>query len=244
MLMRNLVLLSCLLPMVANALTILPETVTPVTLSNRDINRIVCTTGDINDVYYSAEKGIKVSNEGANSFVKFLIKHDGQKEQYVSVRSELYLVCNHQVYTLMVEPKAISGQTVRLGGGVANQMRTNIKRFGALPQESRAIALTKAAFKDDIPDSFTVNVTEGIKRAWQKSSINGMSYLKHRVIIMEGLGFKLTEFWVKATGKKYLQERDFLKTIFGKNIFAVTLGVDVLEKGQVGRVFIVEKERS
>ncbi|NNF15700.1 MAG: hypothetical protein HKN70_03080, partial [Gammaproteobacteria bacterium] len=77
-----------------------PEAVTSGTLSNRDVNRIVCEDGDINDNFFSEEKGAIVSNQGKNSFIKFRQKHDGlHKPEYITARNEFYVVCAGQVYT-------------------------------------------------------------------------------------------------------------------------------------------------
>ena len=103
--------------------TVRAESITAVEMSNRDVNRIVCSDGLINDAFFSEEKGIMVQNDGRNSFVKFLIKHDGiNPDAYASHRAEFYVVCGGQVYTLMVTPKDIIGQTIRLMPGASDRI--------------------------------------------------------------------------------------------------------------------------
>ena len=51
-----------------------PERTTLVELSNHDMNRIHCANGEINDLYYSEEKGITDKIEGSNLFIKYKIR--------------------------------------------------------------------------------------------------------------------------------------------------------------------------
>src|SRR3546814_20037939 len=42
-------------------------------LSNHDVNHIVCVGGDIDDVKFSAEKGLAVERGGSDAWIKFLV---------------------------------------------------------------------------------------------------------------------------------------------------------------------------
>jgi len=218
---------------------ILPEVVTPVQMSNRDMNRIVCTSGDINDAYFSAEKGVTVKNEGSSSYVKFLIKPDVYGQQYVVARTELYVVCDGDVYTLMVSPRDIPGQTVRLSSGRRNSIGKNVELLGGLAEEERAVNLTMGALQDDIPSSF--EVVESKTLVWINHIFRDISVAKRREIQVEGFDLYLTEYGVKAKRDITLNETLFLNTFFGNTIFAVTLDNQNLKKGQVARAFIIEK---
>ena len=58
----------------AQAITALPDQVSTIRLSNRDVNHIVCVGGEIEDVKFSAEKAIAVERAGSDAWVKFLVK--------------------------------------------------------------------------------------------------------------------------------------------------------------------------
>ena len=103
------------LTLMVQAAPILPEKTTHITLSNQDVNRLVCTQGMISDVNYSAEKGMQVKIDGANAFVKFQWLHNGQDKTYLTDPSELFLTCDGEVYSLVIEPKARRTRTVHSG---------------------------------------------------------------------------------------------------------------------------------
>src|SRR5690606_40891016 len=62
-----------------------------------------------------------------SSDLKFLINDNGQSMDYVTARSEFYIVCAGDIYTLMVTPKDISGQTIRLSTGAKVRIEENQK---------------------------------------------------------------------------------------------------------------------
>jgi len=223
--------------------TVKPDVVTPVEMSNRDINRVACIDGSINDAFFSQEKGIVVENNGANSFVKFLIQDDGLSQEYVSARSEFYIVCAGEIYTLMVTPKNIPGQTIRLSTGPKNRIQDNQALLSPLPDEERAIFLTLAALEDDIPDSFTVTRNDSDEWMARKAPAKPNTQLAlRRTIRVDGLGLSLQEYLVRSSTIATYTETDFLSTAIGDSIFAVTIDPLHLEPGQIGRLFIVSKE--
>lgn len=230
----------CLLCQEVLAVTIAPEKVTPVALSNRDVNRLVCSEGTINDVVYSSEKGISVKTQGDNAFVKFLIKNTSGEGQYVTVRSELYVVCSGSVYTLMAEPKDIPGQTIRLSSGTKNRLKANIDRFGSLPEEKRALEMTRLVYLDEIPESFAVTDLD----AEDAQAFAGLPIhlKKKRIVRMDGMGLKLTEYQVLSSEMVQLSEADFMEVALGENIFAITIEPKALGPGQAARLLIVQKE--
>ena len=90
-----------------------PDMPSIVQLSNRDINRIVCS-GPMSDLIYSEEKGVTGHFSGNSAFIKFKAEDlDGQLT-YAETPSELFIVCNGAVYTLIAEPNATSSVTLHL----------------------------------------------------------------------------------------------------------------------------------
>ena len=220
-----------------------PESVTSVDLSNRDVNRIVCEDGDINDNFFSEEKGAIVSNQGKNSFIKFRQKHDGlHKPEYISARNEFYVVCAGQVYTLMVAPKNIAGQTVRLSGGRSGEIYQNLELLGPLAEEDRAVQLTMRVMKDDIPEGFTVKPASFAAASWRGGVLPQAEVQKVREVRVDGIGLTLHEYLLRATSETSFSEVDVLQPYFGDSIFAVSIFPLSLRQGQVARLFVVSKE--
>ena len=60
-------------PAAAQSIHALPDQTSRIRLSNRDINHIVCEGGKIEDVKFSAEKGLAVEKGGSDAWIKFLV---------------------------------------------------------------------------------------------------------------------------------------------------------------------------
>ena len=221
-----------------NAAPLKPEQTHSISLSNRDVNRIVCQNGSINDVYYSQEKAIQVTNAGDNAFVKFLVKDNGVDKEYVRTKSEFYVVCNGDVYTLIASPKNISARTIYLGNPVKNKMETNIELFAPLTIEEQTVFLTNKVFTGDIPDSFNVKKVTGI---W-KNYGNGLKVRPIRKYSVEGVGLNLIEYQIAAYTSQQLRETDFLSSTLSPNIIGVTIHPLKINTGETSRLFLVEKE--
>ena len=61
-------------PALAQSISALPDQMSMIRLSNRDVNHLVCEGGEIEDVKFSAEKGLAVEKGGADAWIKFLVK--------------------------------------------------------------------------------------------------------------------------------------------------------------------------
>lgn len=236
----------------STAETILPERISQVKLSNIDMNRIVCDEGNVEYAKTSEEKGVRVEMEGKDAYVKYEFLGDGTTTQYVTMRTELYITCAGQVYTLMITPDQIPGQTIHLGIGRAGAMGKNIALLGPLPLEKRALFLIESGVREDYPDSFNVTEAAGFPELqWYQGvvmskdgSAKEVEVAKARTITVEGVGMTLKEYWLRTnrgTGVA-LEETDFLNTFFGENIFAITLDSPSIRPSKISRVFVVERD--
>ena len=55
------------LPVMAQTIVALPDQTSTIRLSNRDINHVICSGGEIEDVRFSAEKAIAVERAGSDA---------------------------------------------------------------------------------------------------------------------------------------------------------------------------------
>ncbi len=221
---------------------ILPESTTPVVVSNRDVNRIVCAGGDINNVYFSQEKGLVVTNEGKNAFVKFKSIDEGGSLKRITQKTELYVTCAFNVYTLIMDPQNVDAQTHYLGNGDLQNVKDNQEVYGSMPDEQRALELTLSVLKNEIPESFTVARSSQVLRDYHTNVIPEAKIAKIQDVSMDGIGLSLQEYQVVADSALLLQETQFLDIYFGKNIFAISIEPRNLSKGDYARVFVVQKE--
>lgn len=223
-------------------ITVAPETVTAVEMSNTDVNRIVCSNGVVNDAFFSQEKGVTVTNNGSSAFVKFLIKRDGiNPDIYASARAEFYIVCDGVVYTLMATPKKIGAQTIWLTPGAGERIERNLAEYGPQVEEDRAVSLTMAVMQDRIPDSYRVAQTAYEDMVWYEQVIPDAKVSKRRDVRVEGIGFTLTEYWIQPDHDIQLDEGMLLNPWFGNQIFAITFDSLNGRANRISRAFVVTR---
>lgn len=229
--------------------TVLPEVTTLVSLSSSDVNRIICpaeATGDVN-VVYSAEKGMIVKVVGKDIFIKFnVIKKtvDGKEEQvYSTVPTDMYIVCGGEVFSVIVTPKRIPSQTVKLTTGKKNTIKENLSRYQGMSFEKKIVDIIKSVYSDNIPDSFTVEV---VRRPLD--IFKDLSVTLERIVKVEGEGLELREYSLRVketsgVNTMNLTEKEFLRPdMAGKNVVAISLDLQQVSKGDKARLFIVKRE--
>jgi TraK protein len=228
---------------ISHADLIKPETTIAVELSSRDTNRFVCTQGPINDVFYSEEKGIKVQIDGSNAFVKFLVRSNGISNEYITVESEFFISCAGETYTIIGKPnQMISAKTFRLGDSYQKRVDNLSHVFGQLTVEERAVKATEMVYKGDEDMLRKINPDTAF-RFWREDILPGATVSNHETYEVDGFGLIVKEFRVEAQRDIHsIQEIQFLNPILSERILAITVIPHALKKGQVGRVFIVEKE--
>ncbi len=219
---------------------ILPEVPTTATVSSHDINRIVCP-GQMNDLIFSQEKGLVGHFSGNSAFIKFKIKikDDGNGGYtYATEPSELYVVCDGVVYSLIVAPKDIPAVTLRLASPKGKSFRKNIAHYKNLPLEKQALRIIREAYNDDYPTSYR------IARASKEIPLSSAFSTKLvQAVDVDGVGLRLRKFRVTAgTRKVHVDEKDFLSSAISDSILAVAVEDHNLNPGESTRVFVVEKK--
>ena len=106
-----------------------PEIPTMVDLSNRDINRVVCSGGEISDMLFSKEKGLTGHFTGNSAYVKFTIEEVNGKRIYAHEPSEMYIVCGGSTYSLIANPVNKQPAIVRLAPPKSDQVTKNIREY-------------------------------------------------------------------------------------------------------------------
>jgi conjugal transfer pilus assembly protein TraK len=215
------------------------EITTAVALSSSDINRIVCP-GTVNDLIFSEEKGIEGHFAGNSAFVKFKITKKGDELSYATTPTELYVICNNAVYSLIATPKRIPAVTLRLAPVGTDRLKANIARFQGLAFEKKVLQLVREAYTGQYPESYRLSAVD--------IPVNLSADLLvrlYRVVDIEGAGFRVKEFSVRAAGKDkglQLDEKMFLKPDMGEGIAAVAVERHRIGPGESTRVFVVERK--
>jgi conjugal transfer pilus assembly protein TraK len=226
-----------------------PDKPTTVTLSNRDVNRVVCVNGRMEDAYYSQEKGVSVSIDGDNAFIKFSIEVTGEKKRYVRERSEFHLVCDAQVYTLLGKPLNTSGKIIYLGDMALKDIKENVSNFAKESLEEKGRKLIIAALQEKsggLPGH--IKESKPLKTTWRIIDLKGPSELEsqkikialYRSLKVSGIGLTLKEYRVIPEKEQYLDERRFLNARILKNPFQITVEPMHVQANQESRLYVVE----
>nr|WP_254515080.1 type-F conjugative transfer system secretin TraK [Novosphingobium sp. G106] len=221
----------------------LPDQVSTIRLSNRDINHIVCVGGEIDDVKFSAEKAIAVEKAGSDAWIKFLVKESDDAgmvtKSYVTAPSEFFVSCNGAIYPLYAEPSDIPAQTVSLTPGSAQRARSNEDLLGPLVEEERAVSITLSMLEERIPASFT-EVAPG-RQMIVLASLPSLLVRERRRVEIEGSELSASEYRIDANADVAIDERQFLDRTFGARIFAVSVDRLALKAGEAARLIVVRR---
>jgi conjugal transfer pilus assembly protein TraK len=216
---------------------IAPEMPTSVQLSNRDINRIVCS-GPMSDLIFSEEKGITGHFSGNSAFIKFKAEEVGGLLTYAETPSELFIVCNGAVYTLIGEPQEISSVTLHLAAPAKDVFKKNIDHYKNMPLERKVLQIIKEGYEGGYPSSYKVSNADTLVPLCADLNVNLI-----QTVDVEGVGLRLKQFKVASTKNETmeLQEKTFLSLGISESVLAVAIEDQVLNIGEATRVFVVEK---
>ncbi|RYM09248.1 hypothetical protein EWH12_14910 [Sphingobium cupriresistens] len=231
------------MPAAAQTVQAPPDQTSRIRLSNRDINHVVCEGGEIEDIKFSAEKGVAVEKGGADAWIKFLaheIDDAGQiTRSYVTQPSEFFVSCNGATYPLYAEPAEIPAQTVVLMPGARQRAQANNELMAALADEDRAVSITMALLDDRIPASFSEVAPAGGTIALP--AMPGVSITESRRVAIEGAALSASEYRIRAAAAVTLDERSLIDPSLGSRIFAVTLDRLRLNAGENARLVVVRR---
>lgn len=225
------------------AIVALPDQTSTIRLSNRDVNHLICQGGEIEDVKFSAEKGLAVEKGGADAWVKFLVRESDDNGQvtrsYVTVPSEFFVTCNGAIYPLYAEPSEIPAQTVTLAPGTSQRARANDELLAPLVEEERAVSITLSLFQDRVPASFTQIAVN--PRPFTLAGAPTLAITERRHVLIEGAGLNASEYWVEAGTDGEIDERSFLDARLGARIFGITLDRLSLKAGETARLVVLRR---
>lgn len=227
----------------AQSISALPDQTSTIRLSNRDVNHLVCQGGEIEDVKFSAEKGLAVEKGGADAWIKFLVRESDDNGQvtrsYVTTPSEFFVTCNGAIYPLYAEPSDIPAQTITLAPGARQRAQANDELLAPLVEEERAVSITLSLFQDRVPASFSEVAADA--RPISLGAAPTLRITERRRVLIEGADLNASEYWVEATADGDVDERLFLDAKLGSRIFGVTLDRLTLKAGETARLIILRR---
>jgi conjugal transfer pilus assembly protein TraK len=215
---------------------VIPGQTTMVDVSNADINRIVCPE-PVQEAVYSEEKGLSVRYVGRDVFVKFLVSDHVRPSP-----AELFLVCDGEVYSLVLNPAEIALQTIHLSSGIKKRITANRSLFEGLAYEEKISKAIQAVLTDRLPDGFRVSKAIGGLTLFHQIKLD-----LNRIIYIEGEGIRIKEYRAELVGESpvTLQEKDFLKKEIALEPIAVSIEVPHLTSiNRVTHILIVERTKN
>ncbi|WP_303745456.1 TraK domain-containing protein [Enterobacter hormaechei] len=236
-----------------NTQRVLPETSTQIVLSNRDINRVVCESGEASKAVYSKEKPVEVgvSADRRSYWVKFKYLAEGGVNHYYSEPTEIFFVCGTSTFETIVLPKYDNPHKVLLGSDTKDRIKDNQTIFGSLSLEEAAVSLSTKMISDTgsngkgLPESFDVIPQKG---QWMRNVFDSrgrqmpVEIRLERDVVVDGTGLRGSQYSIRALNNVQLNETMFLNSRFGTNIFAVTAETLALSTGQLTTLAIIHRE--
>ncbi|GAB1534401.1 hypothetical protein ADMFC3_00320 [Geovibrio sp. ADMFC3] len=195
-----------------------PEKVSRITVSNIEVNRVVCPY-PIREVKYSEETGVKYSASGNNLFIKFPItisELDGKEvsRTLFSGNTELFLVCDEKVYSLIMQPKKVSAQTIYLSD-TAGEMKKAHNYVSQNDYESLMLDLIQAMIDVRTPPGFVMNDVN--------LSENYRNIRFNTVKTLTGGGYIVKEVILRSDRMVSIADTEFMKVRGFKNVKAVAI---------------------
>jgi hypothetical protein len=220
---------------------VLPQKTEIVKVSNQHINWMRCLEGNMEDIIYSEEKGVKAWIKKESAYVKFMMKTQYGKTFYAKDPLDIYVYCAGDTYKLILKPtnELPQGQTIHLGSEKAAGAAKNRSLYKSKPTEENALMMIKAAY---------LNLVEEYQEERLKDSprvIDNMELLSIRSLRMLGLGLVLKEYQLHNPSDKK-REID-LKALSIERITSnpVAMSADplIIAPNENAKIWIVEKEK-
>lgn len=224
---------------VSNIVYVKPNRTVMVEMSSLDINRVYCD-GEITDVIFSEEKGVKVKIVKNNAFVKFVVKKIEDREIPADKPADLFFVCNDQVYSIIAIPKRIPSTFVYLESK-DKKIREVVERVKELPYEKRLLEIIKAVYVNKYEPNFqVVNVNK------EFYLFKDVKVVLEKVIDIEGEGLRAKVFRLETNFDSSVQyvevkEKDFVRKELTTIPLAVSLDKAKLQGKDKATLIILER---
>ena len=224
---------------IAGDIEVLPERATAVTVSNRDVNRVNCPYG-ISDVTWSKEKPVTVEQKGDNVMVKFLVRRIGTIETKVSDPVDVHVTCAGEVYTMILYPRDVDTQTIRLGDSQRRAVQSVTHEWGSLPLEEQVKKLTLAVYRNELPNGIERRPIEASDPRRHIDLFDNADIVGQSEVTAPGTGLRAGEYVVIAKESMTLKEKDFLARDFGDGV-AITVDPLLVPKDGVARLIVINR---
>jgi len=210
-----------------NTVTVRPNRLEYVPISVKDVNYLQCKNGVINDVTYSDEKPLifKRGNQGTDAFIKTKARKDQNSSTvlYYTEDLDVYVVCDGEVYSLMLQPKMTVSQRIVLDGGKGKQIAANVTKISGMPHEEAVIDILDKIHSErgNLPSVFQVTKAD-LNESWKRVTDKTSARLREK-IKLEGSGMTVYVYQLYSRLGDTLHEMDVVNAKLQAGTFAVRL---------------------
>lgn len=226
---------------------ILPDTQTTVEVSHREPNRIICQSGSVQEVVKADEHPVDVSYTGNQAFVRFKVgvtttlgeagETLSEQKEYYRNTVDIYVICQgDEVYNLILQPKPIHSQTIRVGSAKKQAIQETLANFRGKDLRERAITIAQHLERDELPPAWDITHIRKEIPAFRE-----IQTWHRRTVEIPGTGLRAQEFLLVANETVTLDEKQFLSPKLTTAPYGVTLLDTHLNAGEQTRLFIIER---
>jgi conjugal transfer pilus assembly protein TraK len=224
---------------VENVVYVKPNRATMVEMSSLDINRVYCD-GEITDVIFSEEKGVRVKIVKNNAFVKFVVRKVEDKEIPIENPVDIFFVCDNQVYSVIAIPKRIPSAFIYLEAK-EKKVQETVEKVKDLPYEKRLLEIIRAIYMNKYEPNYQV-----MKVNKEFNLFKDVQVVLEKIIDIEGEGlrakvFRLVTNFSSSTQYVEIKEKDFVRKELTSIPLAVSLDKVKLQGKDKATLIILEK---
>jgi len=141
---------------VSTPVEVYPDKTVRVRISSRELNRVVCTDGEIGYVYSSSEKGFEAIKEKTEMFIKVKSYYNPQKGRLEPnlTSAVFYIRCGDYTFSFIAQPDTkVSARTIYLVVP-SRQEVSSLDLFRINRVDEAVVKIVRSVFLDNIPSSW------------------------------------------------------------------------------------------
>jgi conjugal transfer pilus assembly protein TraK len=239
--MKTLLVLLTLMSAPAVAVNVQPDKPRQVQISAKDVNRVTCVNGMIQDVFYSEEKVQQVSVAQDKVFIKLPIKQEGETLTYATNIVDFDIICDGLAYKFFAEPKEnLRGQIIYLGDPNVTQALQNLRQLDGMDKEDQYVLLVDAVLSNG-------RLNNHIYDSLIKEHVNQTLSLNNRALSLQdsyrfnGAGLRIKHYIYPAKAHEKFREEQFLIPQISTQARAITVHPMTVNVDAYINVIVIEE---
>jgi hypothetical protein len=223
------------------AVNVQPDKPRQVQISAKDVNRVTCVHGMIQDVFYSEEKVQQVSVSEDKVFIKLPIKQEGETLTYAKNIVDFDIICDGLAYKFFAEPKEnLRGQIIYLGDPNVTQALQNLRQLDGMDKEDQYVLLVDAVLSNGRLNNHVYDslIKEQVK---QTLTINHRALSLQESYRFNGAGLRIKHYIYPAKANEKFTEEQFLIPQISTQARAITVHPMTVNADGYINVIVIEE---